>query len=64
MTRDEYKQRQDRAKRRLEQHGQYDRARAWLPRNPPPPTWTGTPLEWAIEEMPVNLLTWAKSLFP
>lgn len=63
MTRDEYKRRQDRAKARLEHYGQYDRARAWLPQNPPPKTWQGTPLEWAIAEMPVNVLTWAKSLF-
>ena len=29
----------------------------WLRKNPPPPDWHGTPMQWAYTEMPTLLFT-------
>lgn len=49
----EYLGRQQAAKDELERLGIYRIGVQWLRKNWPPDEWTGTPLEWVLEEMPV-----------
>jgi hypothetical protein len=56
MTDSEYNARQRSAYFRLREIGEHRRAQEWIRKNPPPPEWTGTPLEYAWEEMPIGLL--------
>ena len=48
----EFKKRQRAAYFRLRKIGELENAQKWLRKEPPPREWTGTPLEYAEEEMP------------
>jgi len=50
----EYNRRQREATHRLRLDGEFENAQLWLRRNPIPPYWEGTPLEYAELEMPVG----------
>lgn len=54
MTDSEYVRRQEEACAELRRLGLLRKARTWIRKNRPPESWTGTPMEYALEEMPVG----------
>jgi len=64
MTDDEYNARQENAKAVLLDAGEYRHAVEWLREVGVPGDWQGTPLEYAIEEMPSGLAGSISRFFP
>ncbi len=59
MKNSEYFRREKEATAELQRLGILRKAEWWIQRNPPPKSWTGTPLEYALEEMPAfNWMTY------
>lgn len=59
MTGEEYNRRQSEAKQELRRRNLLRPAQNWISKNMPPDDFKGTPLEWALLEMPTSaFLRW------